>query len=78
MTVTSYYSSGKVMHYNKISSLVFTGAELKRRGDRYDLTLSIQGYIDYDSCWFDIRFYEVGGRMITEETVIEGGPESEL
>ena len=43
MNLTSYYSSGKVMDTNNITSLVFTSVEYTSSGDKYEVKASIQG-----------------------------------
>lgn len=71
--LTSYYSSGKVNETWNITSFVVQSIEVPYRGsDRYTMSVSIQGRTSYDSCWFDIYFYDGSGRVVGEATVIEG------
>lgn len=70
--LTSYYSSGKVQDTWNITSFVVTSIEVPYRGsDRYTMSISIQGRTSYDSCWFDMYFYDGSGRVVGEATVIE-------
>ena len=67
----NYYRDGRVMNYNSISSLVFTKIERTSSGDDYKLSVSIQGYTDYDKCLVYLYFYDAGGRVLAQELLIE-------
>lgn len=70
--LTTYYSSGKVNDTWNITSFVVNKIEVPYRGsDRYTMSISIQGRTSYDSCWFDMYFYDGSGRVVGEATVIE-------
>ena len=71
-SLTSYYSSGKVNETWNITSFVVTSIEVPYQGsDNYELSINIQGRSTYDSCWFDIYFYDASGRLLGEKTIIE-------
>ena len=70
--LTTYYSSGRVQDTWNITSFVVQSIEVPYRGsDNYELSISIQGRSTYDSCWFDIYFYDGSGRVVGEATIIE-------
>lgn len=70
--LTTYYSSGRVQDTWNITSFVVQSIEVPYRGsDNYKLSISIQGRSTYDSCWFDIYFYDGSGRVVGEATIIE-------
>lgn len=70
--LTTYYSSGKVNDTWNITSFVVNKIEVPYRGSEdYKLSISIQGRSTYDSCWFDIYFYDGSGRVVGEATIIE-------
>lgn len=70
--LTTYYSSGKVNDTWNITSFVVNKIEVPYRdSEDYKLSISIQGRSTYDSCWFDIYFYDGSGRVVGEATIIE-------
>lgn len=70
--LTTYYSSGKVNDTWNITSFVVNKIEVPyRESEDYKLSISIQGRSTYDSCWFDIYFYDGSGRVVGEATIIE-------
>ena len=71
MNLTSYYSSGKVMDTNNITSLVFTSVEYSSGGDEYKVTASIQGRTTRSNCTVDLYFYDANNRVLGQETLIE-------
>lgn len=71
MNLTSYYSSGKVMDTNNITSLVFTSVEYSAGGDEYKVTASIQGRTTRSNCTVDLYFYDANNRVLGQETLIE-------
>lgn len=70
MTLTNYYHDGDIQNYNAIDSLVFTSAEYNYDETEYKLSISIQGYTDYDKCVLRVYFYDDNGRVILDESII--------
>ena len=71
MNLTSYYSSGKVMDTNNITSLVFTSVEYTSSGDKYEVKASIQGRTTRSNCTVELYFYDANNRVLGQETMIE-------
>lgn len=70
--LTTYYSSGRVQNTWNITSFVVNKIEVPYRGsENYKLSISIQGRSTYDSCWFDIYFYDSSNRVVGDMTVIQ-------
>ena len=69
--LTTYYRDGRVNDTWNITSFVVNSIEARRGSDNYELSINIQGRSTYDSCWFDLYFYDASGRLLGEKTIIE-------
>lgn len=69
MTVTSYYSSGKVQYVNTLTRLEFTDTYVYSDGEYVSLTAMVQGTSTSDKMYVKVNLYSSSGALLDSDDI---------